>query len=152
MPNTGSLTQSPRQPTMLRGGSIVPLMRHGMTRLEPMTGQELVEGCDFTLPVGYGPIGHSWQGLPYLKAPKFFGSFSLSGVTRDSSGVALGNCVVDLFLNSEDTLVATTTSDGSGSYRFTLSGNSQTYFVRAYKAGSPDVAGTSVNTLTAVSP
>jgi hypothetical protein len=137
---------------MLRGGSVVPLMRHGMTRLEPMTGQELVEGCDFVLPVGYGPIGHSWQGLPYLKAPRFFGSFSLSGVTRDSAGVALANCVVDLFLNSEDTLVATTTSDGSGNYRFTLSGNSATYFVRAYKVGSPDVAGTSVNTLTAVYP
>lgn len=152
MPFQGSLTQSPRQPTMLRGGSVVPLMRHGMTPLEPMTGQVLVEGCDFVLPAGYGPVGHSWRGLPYLKAPRFFGSFSLSGVTRDSAGTPLAGCVVDLFLNSEDTLVATTISDGSGNYSFTLSGNSQTYFVRAYKVGAPDVAGTSVNTLTAIYP
>jgi hypothetical protein len=66
--------------------------------------------------------------------------------------VALADCVVDLFLNSEDTLVASTTSDESGNYTFIVNGNSQTYFVRAYKAGSPDVAGTSVNTLTAVYP
>jgi hypothetical protein len=102
--------------------------------------------------VPMGGIGHSLKSTPLLKAPQFTGTFSLSGVTRDSAGTPLAGCVVDLFLNSEDTLVATTTSDGSGNYRFTLSGNSQTYFVRAYKAGSPDVAGTSVNTLTAVYP
>lgn len=150
MPRIGSLTQSPRQPTMRRGGSIVPLMRHGMTRLEPVTGLELVEGCDFVLPVGYGPIAHTWRGLPYLKAPEFKGSFSISGVTRDSAGSVLNNCAVDLFLTAEDTLVASTTSDGSGNFSFTVSGNSQNYFLRAYKAGSPDVAGTSVNTLIAL--
>jgi hypothetical protein len=130
------------------GANMCPMTNTGMTRLAAVTGLEYVVLGPRRVPVG--GIGHSLFSTPLLKKPTFFGSFSLSGVTRDSAGVALGNCVVDLFLNSEDTLVATTTSDGSGNYSFTLSGNSATYFVRAYKAGSPDVAGTSVNTLTAV--
>ena len=146
MPRLGSLTQRPRQMTRF-GANMCPMTNTGMTRLAATTGEEYVVLGPRLIPVG--GIGHSLRSTPNLKAPQFFGSFSLSGVTRNSSGVALGNCVVDLFLNSEDTLVATTVSDGSGNYRFTLSGNSQTYFVRAYKAGSPDVAGTSVNTLTA---
>lgn len=142
----GSLTQAPRQP-FGRAGNPLSMMGVGFTRMAAVTGAEYITLGPLLIPVG--GIGQSYFSTPRLKAPKFFGSFSLSGVTRDSSGVALGNCVVDLFLNSEDTLVASTTSDGSGVYGFILSGNSQTYYVRAYKAGAPDVAGTSVNTLTA---
>jgi hypothetical protein len=147
MPRIGSLTQRPRQMTRF-GANMCPMTNTGLTKLAAVTGLEYVELGPRRVPVG--GIGHSLFSTPLLKAPTFFGSFSISGVTRDSAGVALGNCVVDLFLNSEDTLVATTTSDGSGNYSFTLSGNSATYFVRAYKVGAPDVAGTSVNTLTAV--
>ena len=146
MPLIGSLTQRPRQPTRW-GANLTPMAGFGFTRMAAATGAEYITLGPLLVPLG--GIGQSYFSTPRLNAPQFKGSFSLSGVTRDSAGVALANCVVDLFLNSEDTLVASTTSDGSGVYGFILSGNSQTYYVRAYKAGAPDVAGTSVNTLTA---
>jgi hypothetical protein len=149
MPRIGSLTQRPRQMTRF-GANMCPMTNTGLTKLGPNGGMEYIELGPRRVP--RGGIGHSLFSTPLLKKPTFTGTFSLSGVTRDSAGVALAGCVVDLFLNSEDTLVATTTSDESGNYRFIVNGNSQTYFVRAYKAGSPDVAGTSVNTLTAVYP
>ena len=149
MPRIGSLTQRPRQMTRF-GANTSPMTNTGLIKLGANGGMQYVELGPRRVPVG--GIGHSLKSTPLLNKPTFTGTFSLSGVTRDSSGVALAGCVVDLFLNSEDTLVATTTSDGSGNYRFVVNGNSQTYFVRANKAGSPDVAGTSVNTLTAVYP
>jgi hypothetical protein len=149
MPRIGSLTQSPLQPTMRRGASIVPLMRHGMTRLEPMTGQELVEGIDFTRPLNR--IAHQGPGLPYLNAPQFKGTFTLAGVSRDSAGAALAFCDVRLFIaDAFDQRIATTTSDGSGNYSFSVPSNADRYWVAMYKAGSPNLAGVSDRTLIAV--
>ncbi len=130
------------------GANMCPMTNTGVTRLAAVTGQEYVVLGPRRIPVG--GIGHSLFSTPLLKTPTFFGSFSISGVTRDSTGAVLANCAVDLFLTAEDTLVAQTVSDGSGNFSFTVSGNSQNYFLRAYKPGSPDVAGTSVNTLIAV--
>jgi hypothetical protein len=96
-------------------------------------------------------LGHFAPAPVLVKPPWFYGSFTISGVTRDSSGVALGSCQVDLFqADAFRTPIATTTSDGSGNFSLTVSQNSGAFFLRAYKSGSPDVAGTSVNTLTAV--
>lgn len=68
----------------------------------------------------------------------------VSGVTRDSHGAPLGSCTVNLFITGTDILTGTTTSDGSGNYTVypTAAGP---YYLVAYKAGSPDVAGTSTN-------
>ena len=46
-------------------------------------------------------------------------------------------------------LIATTTSDGSGAWSFTLGGNAGNYYVSAYKSGSPDQGGVSAATLVA---
>jgi hypothetical protein len=70
------------------------------------------------------------------------------GVSRDATGVALGNCVVKVFRTDDDTLVGRTTSDGSGNWTVYPIGAGPYYFVE-YKAGSPDVFGTSPNTNTA---
>ena len=67
------------------------------------------------------------------------------GVSRDATGVALGNCVVKVFRTADDTLVASTTSDGSGNWTAYPNAQGPYYFVE-YKAGSPDVFGTSPNT------
>ena len=75
--------------------------------------------------------------------------FVLNGITKDSSGAVLGNCVVMLFRTGDDTVESETVSDGSGNYSFTRGNNLAAYCV-AYKSGSPDVAGTTVNTLTGV--
>lgn len=78
---------------------------------------------------------------------KFRQFWIISGVTKDSAGVALGSCEVHLFDTGTDAEVAQMTSDASGNYSFSVRGNSSTSYAVAYKAGSPDVAGTTVNTL-----
>lgn len=71
----------------------------------------------------------------------------ISGITRDSAGAALGNCAVNLFQTEGNLFVASTVSDASGNYSFSVPGNSSTSFIVSYKAGSPDVSGTTLNTL-----
>jgi hypothetical protein len=92
--------------------------------------------------------------LGHLPFPKTFRlvpmtpwqSQKISGTTKDSTGAALGSCVVDLFYTRDDTLAAKVTSDANGAFAFLIGPNLSCYIV-AYKAGSPDVAGTTVNTL-----
>jgi hypothetical protein len=71
----------------------------------------------------------------------------ISGVTKDSTGANLGNCIVQLFNSNDDTYIGEVISDSSGNYQFTLNGNVNPKYAVAYLVGSPDVAGTTVNTL-----
>ena len=71
---------------------------------------------------------------------------SIVGVTRDSAGAPLGNCSVDLLRTVDDVRVAIAQSDTAGNFRFDVLSPGPYYLV-AYLAGAPDVAGTSVNTL-----
>jgi hypothetical protein len=71
------------------------------------------------------------------------------GTTRDSAGNPLGSCIVQGFLTATDTFVGQMTSD-SGGYFELPTPYTGAHYVVAYKAGSPDVAGTTVNTLTPV--
>lgn len=73
-------------------------------------------------------------------------SARITGTTLDSAGSPLGSCVVDMFRTSDDIKVDSTTSDGSGVFSFIPLQYGPFYLV-AYKPGSPDVAGTTVNTL-----
>lgn len=73
----------------------------------------------------------------------------ISGVTKDSSGVILGSCTVTLFRTDDDLKIDEVVSDATtGQYLFTTAGHAENYYIVAYKAGSPDVSGTTVNTLT----
>lgn len=74
----------------------------------------------------------------------------ITGITRDSTGAPLGNCVVQLLRTIDDVMVEKVVSDGSGFYSFSTVGLAQQYYVTAYKAGAPDVSGSSLNTLTGV--
>lgn len=87
--------------------------------------------------------------LQALRTVRGVANFRISGQTLDSGGSALASCIVQLFRTGDDSLVAETTSDGSGNYSFTLPYNSGTFYAVAYKQGSPDVMGTTVNTLVA---
>lgn len=80
---------------------------------------------------------------PYFELP----NLTISGVTRDSSGVALGACTVDLFRTIDNVFIGQTISDGSGNYIFDGVQQGFTYYVVAYLAGAPDTAGTTLNTL-----
>ena len=89
---------------------------------------------------GFGPFLQHIEGSPQLV-------MSISGITKDSTGAALGGCTVKLYRTSDDVLLGTTVSDATtGEYKFNASHCCAQYLV-AYKAGSPDVAGTTVNTL-----
>lgn len=74
---------------------------------------------------------------------------TITGVTRDSSGVAVGNCLLDLYITGVDTLSQNGVSDASGNFTFFNPGSGPFYIV-AYKVGAPDIAGTTVNTLVGV--
>lgn len=76
-------------------------------------------------------------------------NFSIQGITCTAAGgAALGACTVDLFVFGANRVILTTTSDASGNFRFdtTVTGP---FFIRAYKAGTPDLAGVTVNNLMA---
>jgi hypothetical protein len=72
--------------------------------------------------------------------------FLIFGVTKDSTSTPLAACTVQLFQTVGDVFVGELVSDASGNYAFTVSPGIA-YYIVAYKAGAPDVAGTTVNTL-----
>jgi hypothetical protein len=74
----------------------------------------------------------------------------ITGVTKDSTGAALGGCTVTLFKTVDNLPCCTTVSDAAGNYSFSIDGNSEARFAVSYKAGSPDVTGATVNTLVPV--
>jgi hypothetical protein len=90
-----------------------------------------------------------------FKSPLMFSdkNYKIAGVTRDGSRAPLPNCIVNLFYTGQvgagqDVLAATTRSDASGNYSFLIGPSLQCYVV-AYLPGSPDVSGTTVDTLVA---
>lgn len=83
---------------------------------------------------------------PQLIEPTF-GQFEIRGYTRNSAGAVLGLCVVDLFESATDLKLDTTVSDELGYFSFRSPINSRFCYMVAYKPGSPDVAGTTVDTL-----
>ena len=98
-------------------------------------------------------------GLPM--APTLFGNFiqvkgqpttyTISGVTKDSTGAILGSCTVRIFETGTDIEWSVVTSDPVGAYTAVVPGKAgMTFYAVAYKAGSPDVSGTTVNTLVGV--
>lgn len=74
----------------------------------------------------------------------------LTGITRDLAEAPLGNCTVDMFKTTTDEKVATVVSDAQGNFAFTIAPVSGPFYLVAYLAGSPDVAGTTLNTLVTV--
>lgn len=74
---------------------------------------------------------------------------SITGVTKDSSGAVLGSCTVKLYRTSDDVELLSTVSDAiTGAYVF-YNASAGPFYLVAYKSGSPDVAGTTINTIVA---
>jgi len=105
-------------------------------------------GDDLSYSVGGLEVGHRYEPFSCdgegTQTKRF-----IRGVTRDSVGATVANAIVQGFITSTDTYVGEVTSGADGTYTLgteTIAGV-QHYLV-AYKAGSPDIAGTTVNTLT----
>ena len=83
------------------------------------------------------------------RSPPMFDThiWALSGQTVDGTGSALGNCQVHLFYTSSDVEAAMVQSDASGNFTFLIGPNAGPFYCVAYLPGSPDKAGTTVNTL-----
>lgn len=120
--------------------------------------------CDFRLALssgaGYQPnnavdpqtLGQTWRGQIGSMALRPQGAsilHTLTGISKDSAGVALGTCQILVFTTADKRLVVETVSDASGNWSVPLY-ISGPFFTVEYKVGSPDVAGTSVNTLVPV--
>lgn len=93
-----------------------------------------------------------WKRVPNRAVPWRTGGtnsrFGIVGVTRDAYGSVLGSCTVRLFRTSDDVEVDQTTSDpNTGAFLASTPYYPDAHYLVAYKTGSPDVAGTSVNTL-----
>jgi hypothetical protein len=73
--------------------------------------------------------------------------FQISGTTKDANNANVGGVTVHLFTTVRDELIDTQVSDANGSYSCPTVLPGYSHYAVAYLAGSPDVAGTTVNTL-----
>ena len=73
-------------------------------------------------------------------------NMSLSGTSRDANGATLGFCTVLVFRTENNAFMGSVVSDATGAWTFPLLAGGP-FFLVEYLAGSPDVAGTSLNTL-----
>jgi hypothetical protein len=109
------------------------------------------EIAPFTPAGGSGETLPRRSGLTVNSQRDLFRKFwRISGVTRDKDGNALASCRVELFETQSDAVLYSTTSDAAGAFSFSVPTGGWSWFLRAYKAGSPDLAGTTVDTVTAV--
>lgn len=88
--------------------------------------------------------GKPWEYNDYPTGART--AWSISGVTRDVYGSPLGGCTVRLFNTALNTLQDTQVSGADGTYQL-MTVYTDAHYVVAYKAGGPDVAGVTVNTL-----
>lgn len=90
-------------------------------------------------------------GVVAPRVPRALGSLraQLTGTSRTSAGVVLGNCRVMVFRTEDKSFVGETVSDGAGAWTLDLMVSGPFFFVE-YLAGVPDVAGTSKNNLVTV--
>ncbi len=93
-------------------------------------------------------INRGQVGTVIYRSPGAAVNYRISGVTRDSGGAILANCRVELMITGRDVSIAEVISGSDGSFAFDNPGTGPFYLV-AYKVGSPDVAGTTINTIVA---
>lgn len=145
---------------------INPIIWPLVVKLHPMLSAQQRPRSTGWLPPPRRPVNRPWHRLsPQLRdgdvlsrtepsvvhqlLPMQATRFTISGTTRDSAQAPLGNCIVDMFLSATDLKLDSTTSDANGLFTFFGAGQPPTaYYLVAYKAGAPDVAGTSLQTLT----
>ena len=102
------------------------------------------------LPGGTSSLIESQNFEPMARVWGNGGMKKIIGFTRDANGVLLGNADVDLFLTTGYVFINDMTSDAGGYFEACSQYSGQNHYIRAYKSGSPDVAGVSRNNLVPV--
>jgi len=93
------------------------------------------------------PSGSVWHTRPEVTNGSN-SRFSVTGITRDVYGSPVGGVTVKLFATGTDILMDQQTSDANtGSFTLSTYLYPDSHYIVAYKAGSPDVQGSSVNTI-----
>ena len=101
--------------------------------------------------VGMDASGGEWCQAIWFDTIEFnsgcVGRFGFLGVTRDVYGTAVGGVTVKLYHTADDSVVCVTTSDSLGNFGVTTQYYPDAHYMVAYKAGPPDIEGTTANTL-----
>ena len=132
--------------------------RSPKTRKDPSRWYSL---WSFGCRVGYGVPGGSDGAAPRdLSFPDLFEPYScdgdgsqsvnfIRGTCKDSGGTAVANAIVQGFRTADDAYLGEVQGNNDGTYSLGVQASkATTCYLVAYKAGSPDIAGTTVNTLT----
>lgn len=103
----------------------------------------------------YAPINSSLAGKDLYEPYSCDGEGTqsmrfLKGITKDATGTPISGVIVQGFVTATDAYVGEVQSREDGSYDLgTQTAAGVQHYLVAYKPGSPDIAGTTVNTLTA---
>lgn len=93
------------------------------------------------------PIFRQVEYNNFLGGKTYCPIYVIKGVTKDSAGDPLAQCVVRLYRTSDNLLIDTTLSDNAGNYTLYTPYPSTNHYCVAYKQVSPNVTGATVNTL-----
>jgi len=101
---------------------------------------------------GYAQSGqdaaNSGRWSPWQRATRGNGTVKfIMGQCKDGSDVGVSGATVQGFLTATDAYVGETTADSLGNYELGTPYPGAQHYLVAYRAGSPDIAGTTVNTL-----
>ena len=102
---------------------------------------------------GYAQAGQDASGAgrwsPWQRSVRGNGATKfIMGQCKDGSDVGVSGATVQGFLTATDTYVGETTADSLGNYELGTRYPGAQHYLVAYRTGSPDIAGTTVNTLT----
>lgn len=71
----------------------------------------------------------------------------IMGVCKDEAAATVSGAVVQIFRTTDDLYVGETTADSNGRYEAGTPHTGMQHYLVAYRAGSPDITGATVNTL-----
>lgn len=74
--------------------------------------------------------------------------FYINGTVFDVNGNPVAEATIKSYVTATGVVDGSTTSNADGTYQVPCYNRTATHYTTAYKSGSPDVAGESVNTLT----
>jgi hypothetical protein len=103
---------------------------------------------DFAVDVPIGPLGsfaeHELMDFAYSGA---ISRAIITGTARDAYGAPLSGALVKIFRTSDNSFIEQVIADSVGNFAASTPYYPDTHYLVLYKAGSPDVFGSTVNTL-----